>query len=274
MLAWRIRHRSIMWLHATLFVTLALAIVSVSRIDGPVYPYLLLWVPALTAGILVATGWTVMVHVSPIRGVPRLGAITIVGVLIILTTLTTTDATKTEPPWPPTSTTLAALVGPTSRALRAQPPPYLVTWSPDALSQSGGYGLLDELERRGLNVRVAPSARLGATAHRVVDRGHAAPEVHFVVGPDIAAWRARPDFREVVSFDPRTAKERAAWDALRQQVDEELIAAGQSALVPHAGDGNQFLLLIDPAVPPPVKAHVARMMQQIGIPAAVFIRTR
>jgi hypothetical protein len=44
--------------------------------------------------------------------------------------------------------------------------------------------------------------------------------------------------------------------------------------VPLAGNGDQFLLLIDPAVPPPVKARVARMVQQIGIPAAVFIKTR
>src|SRR4029077_9612068 len=124
--------------------------------------------------------------------------------------------------------TLGAVVGPTADALTklertGQKGPYLVTWLPDAEAiGSAGFGLLNELDRRGFDVRAEEPFRPGATRYHVIDDRHPTLEVHLATGLDIANWRRRRGFTQVAAFDPRSATERAEFDRLRAAVAGEL----------------------------------------------------
>jgi hypothetical protein len=56
--AWRLRHRSLIRLHAVVAAGLAFGLVSISRIFGKTWYYLMLWAWAVTALAVIATVWT------------------------------------------------------------------------------------------------------------------------------------------------------------------------------------------------------------------------
>jgi hypothetical protein len=171
--------------------------------------------------------------------------------------------------------TLGAVVGPTATALdhleaRGQKGPYLVTWLPDAEAiGSAGYGLLNELDRRGFDVRAGNVFRPGATRYHVIDNRTPTLEVHLATGADIANWKRDPRFREVASFDPRSRAQTATFDALHDQVVRELRRVNQDKLATQVDD-NLFMLGIVPGVPASTRKLVTRMLD-LSMPMAVFI---
>jgi hypothetical protein len=167
------------------------------------------------------------------------------------------------------------VVGPAASALahreaRGEKGPYLVTWLPDAEAiGSAGYGLLNELSRRGFDVRAEEAFRPGATRYHVIDDRRPTLEVHLATGPDIANWKRDPRFEEVASFDPRSSSERAKFDVLHGQVVGDLRRAGLDDLVPQVDD-NLFMLAIVPKVPASTRTTVTQMLD-LSMPMAVFI---
>src|SRR4029079_8509571 len=147
--------------------------------------------------------------------------------------------------------TLGAVVSPTADALtqlqrNGQHGPYLVTWLPDAEAiGSAGFGLLNELDRRGFDVRAEEACRPGATRYHVIDARKPALEVHLATGPDIANWQRDSRFVQVAFFDPRSAGERGEFGRLHAQVAGELRAAGLGHLVAQIDD-NLFMLALAP----------------------------
>jgi hypothetical protein len=148
--------------------------------------------------------------------------------------------------------------------------PYLVTWLPDAEAiGSAGFGLLNELDRRGFDVRAGEAFRPGATRYHVIDDRTPTLEVHLATGPDIVNWQRDSRFKQVAYSDPRTDAERAQFDQLHSQVDADLRAAGMATLVPQV-DNNLFMLALAPAVPVATK-HAISQMLDLSMPMAVFI---
>jgi hypothetical protein len=168
---------------------------------------------------------------------------------------------------------VGALAPPTADALREHPDdaPYLLTWLPDPLTIGGaGYGLLDELERDGLDVKAEAVNAPGATPYRVMKAEDATLEIHLAIGAAIADWRRdHPDFEEVAAYDPRTRAERAEYRRLRARVIADLEADGLDDLVP-AVDHDVFSLGMDDRVRESTRNRVARMAQ-LGLPGAVFL---
>src|SRR5206468_2542085 len=115
---------------------------------------------------------------------------------------------------------LGALLSPTEAAMhqieaRGQRGPYLVTWLPDAEAiGSAGFGLLNELLRRGFDVRAGEAFRPGSTRYHVIDDRTQTLEVHLATGPDIVNWQHDSRFTQVAYFDPRSDAERARFDEL------------------------------------------------------------
>jgi hypothetical protein len=56
--AWRLRHAALLRLHLVVGVSLALAVIAMSRIFGKVWFYLMLWSWGITALLFLAVGWT------------------------------------------------------------------------------------------------------------------------------------------------------------------------------------------------------------------------
>jgi hypothetical protein len=278
--AWRLRHRVLLALDAVLVVALALGLVSSARIFGTVWFYLLLWAWALCALILFAIGWTAVELVrsrepeTSVRLAP-IGSGALAGLALVMTIVFAVQAADVTVQSPRLNRTLGAVVGPAATALareeaRGDKGPYLVTWLPDAQAiGSAGYGLLNELYRRGFDVRAEDVFRPGATRYHVIDERRPTLEVHLATGADIANWRHDSRFREVAFFDPRSSAERTRFDALHDQVVSALQRADQRKLAAQVDD-NLFMLGIVPGVPAPTRKLVTEMLD-LSMPMAVFI---
>ena len=117
-------------------------------------------------------------------------------------------------------------------------------WSDAADIGSPGFGLLDELERRGLDVAADEYFRVPATEHRTRPRSDADAQIHLATGGYVDIWRAVPDAVEVASYDPRTDEQRAEYEDVRAGFIERLEDEGLAELVPLV-DTNLFGMSID-----------------------------
>ncbi len=279
--AWRLRHRAILLLDAVLVVALGLGLVSAARIFGTVWFYLLLWAWGLVALMLFATGWTAVEvlrtrpKVEGSRTAPRAGAAVLAAVTVVAAAVFAFQASDVTVQTPRLNNTLGALIGPTTSALdRVEAGgargPYLVTWLPDAEAiGSAGFGLLNELDRRGFDVRAGEAFRPGATRYHVIDDRTPTFEVHLATGPDIVNWQHDSRFRQVAYADPRDDAERARFEQLHAQVVADLRAAGMGSLVPQV-DNNLFMLALAPGVPRATQRSITQMLD-LSMPMAVFI---
>jgi hypothetical protein len=266
-------------LHVVVAAALVLGLVSASRIVGEIWFYLTLWAWAITALILVAVVWTAALALAAdgrrgrraARAVPAVAA----AVLVVCTAQFVVRAAGARVSEPRLSATVAAVAPDTVTALRGGDVPgggrdgrYLVTWTDGTALGSSGWGLLDELERAGLDVGVIPVHGVGATPHRVLPADEATAEVHVAVGPDVETWRARTDASEVASADLRNPAERREFTRLRARVAEALVRTGRLPL-PDI-DGSLFALYLDPHLPAATRRDLQRMID-IGSPTAVFV---
>ena len=289
--AWRLRHRALLRLDAVLGIALVLGLVSSVRIFGTVWFYLLLWAWGLVALLLFVIGWTAVELVQARRSRPkarrghapaggsrtlnRIGAVSLVAITIATATVFASQASSVTVQTPRLNNTLGALIAPTATALEqiqqgGARGPYLVTWLPDAEAiGSAGFGLLNELDRRGFDVRAEEAFRPGATRYHVIDARTPTLEIHLATGPDIVNWQRDSRFNQVAYADPRTDAERAQFDQLHGQVVGDLEGEGLSSLVPQV-DSNLFMLALAPGVPKATQASITQMLD-LSMPMAVFI---
>jgi hypothetical protein len=278
----RMRHHAVLRLHVVVGAALVLALVSMSRIFGQLWYYLMIWSWAITGLLVVAVVWTAAAAIGPRlqqetrARVPRIAAAALVALTAVSSLLFAIDAGEAEVPAPTLSATLGAVVPATADALDAgvgaatgRDGRYLVVWSDTLYIGSQGFGLVSELERRGFDVGVPYSYRAPVTRHRVMDEGSATAVVALVNGIHVAEWRAKAGAVEVVVVDPRTPAEREEYERLRAEVIEGLRQAGLDDLVLHVDD-NLFAAAIDPRVDRAIQDRMGRMLD-LGLPTAVFV---
>ncbi len=274
--AWRLAERRLLRLHAVVGIALLIAVMSLARVFGKVWYYLSLWAWIIALLAFVATVWTAVVawERGGRRPVPvtRLAAL----VLVVATGAFVVDSARVRPPEDRLSRTLAAVVGPTAQALRdgvgdADGPDgvYAVVWEDAYYFGSQGYGLINELERRGFDARAFETYRVPVTPHRVADPSQVTADVVLVTGVNVERWRQREDVVEVAFVEPRTAAELSEFGRLHDEAVARLRAAGLddvAALV----DTNLFSARLDPRLPPGVEPMLIRMLV-LGEETAVFI---
>ena len=109
---------------------------------------------------------------------------------------------------------------------------YQVRWSDAADIGSPGFGLLNELERQGLDVAADEFFHVPVTDHRVRPRERADAQVHLATGGYVDRWRQVPGAVEVATYEPRTAPEIARADELRRPADRPARASRGSTTSP------------------------------------------
>jgi hypothetical protein len=282
-LAWRMREQVLVRLDVVVGAALLLSLVSMSRIFGYLWFYLVLWSWAITALMLLAVGWAfaalLLRRTEPNRRVQleRAGSWVLAAVTVVALALFTADARTVDSPKPGVSAALGQLVPETVRALDEGSLPgggrrgrYQVTWHDPVTLGGPGYGLLNELERAGFDVGLLEAFGAIGTTHRVLDANDATAVVHLSVGQsDIDRWRAEPDAVEVASYEPRSARQRAEYARLRARVVRGLTAAGLSDLAATVDD-NLFVTASRAEVPAEVRADLSKMFS-FGQPWAVFV---
>jgi hypothetical protein len=252
-----------------------------TRIFGRAWFYLTLWAWGVTTVLVGAVLWTAYVWVrsrpgGAADGIRRWAAPVGVGVLAVCTLATSVAFADAEHPEERLSRAVGALTDPTHDALvdgvgAATGPDgrYLVRWSDAADIGSPGYGLLNELERRGLDVAADELFRVPFTEHRVRPRREADAQVHLATGGYVDIWRAVPDAVEVATYDPRTPAEVAEYDEVRARFADRLAAEGLADLVASI-DTNLFGLSVDTRLSAADLADLDTLIE-LGQPMVVFI---
>ena len=272
----RLPARRIFRLHVVLVVAAVVALAATARIFGRIWYYLTLSTWTLAVLALATTVWT---FIAWWEGAGRrLVPMTRVGIAVIVLAgvALVHDAVTVDPPEARLSRVLNAVIDPTADALAdgvgaadGRDGVYAVLWDDAYYFGSQGFGLINELERRGFTVRAYSTYRVPVTLHRITDSTQATAEVVLVTGVNISEWRARDGVTEVAFFEPRSPAELAEFDNLRSDAISRLRAADLDELV-ELVDSNLFGARIDPRLPSGVEEMLARMLV-LGEETAVFI---
>jgi hypothetical protein len=197
-------------------------------------------------------------------------------VAIVMSAATAAAFTNAEHPEERLSSAVGALAGPTYDAVvdavgEATGPDgrYLVRWSDAADIGSPGYGLLDELERRGVDVAADENFRVQVTDHRTSRRSDADAQIHLATGGYVDTWRQVPGAVEVATYDPRSDEQRTEYEDVRSAFVARLAAEGLDELVPLV-DTNLFGISTDQRISAADHADLGRLIE-LGQPMSVFI---
>ncbi len=275
--AFRMRHHLLNALNLVLGVALAAGLLSMTRIFGKVWFYLTLWAWMTMLLVVLSTVWTAALVVRRrTEVVDRHLRPALVGVAGLATILSLAAVVDHDVPEPNLSDGLREVVPPTIRALESgtgsavgPDGTYLVFWQDSVFIGSQGYGLVNELERRGIDVGVHDTWRVPVTHHRVLPPGTYDAEVHLVSGVYIDEWRTRSDHVEIVNVDVRSDEERARFAALRERVGDRLVDLGRDDVI-ETVDRNLFGASLDPDLPQDVVDDLAEMLL-LGEPVSIFI---
>ena len=270
--AWRRRHGALLRLDLVLAGLVACAWFWAVRLDSARFLYLVEWFWVLTALLVVAVVWAVGLELGvrrPTLASPTVAVAVLLAGLAATTVSFTWTATGVEPPDMRYSRTVGALAPPVAASLDPATT-YFMTWvDPDALG-GNGFGLLLELERRGLRVGAGPARSAPVEPHRVLQPGEFGAVVTVVSGDaKIEQARSLPGARELAYDDHRTDTERSEYVALQAEVMAELRAQGLGDVA----DGiptSIWIGLNDPRVVGSPFDKLSRMLI-IGQATAVFV---
>lgn len=278
-IAARRRHQPLCRLNLVVAVALLVGWFSMTRIFGKIWFYLTLWAwgTALLALVsIVWTGYLVVRDRTPDEAPRPWVRAAIVAAIAVPTALSLVAGVVLQVPEENLSTGLGDVLDETEQAIRdgvgeavGSDGRYVVFWQDVNFIGAQGYGLVNELERRGLDVGVHETWRVPVTSHRVFPQGTYDAEVHFVSGAFIDEWRTRSGYVEVASADPRTPSEAERFDELRDQVLARFDELGRSDLV-EILDVNLFGVSLDPDLPDDVVDDLGEMLV-LTSPVAVFI---
>jgi hypothetical protein len=279
--AWRVGSSALRALHVTVAIALGLGILSMVRIFGRPWFYLTLWAWGVTTVMAGAIAWTALAwwkgraRTRATAGAARVGLAAGAAALVVSVASTASFA-GAEHPEERISKAVGALAAPTYQAVvdgvgaaTGEDGVYLVRWSDAADIGSPGYGLLNELERRGLDVAADEIFHVQVTDHRVRPRAEATAQIHLATGGYVDAWRDVSDAVEVAAYDPRSDAERAEYRDARGRLVERMQSEGLADLVPSV-DTNLFGLSIDDRLSPADQADLTRLLD-LGQPMVVFI---
>ncbi len=278
-----VRDRRLVALHGLLAACVVLGGFSMIRIFGKVWYYLTLWAWSITALVVAAVIWTAVAVIARRLDDRRdrldrvvSGLLVVIGA-VMWSTLVVQAATVVVPE-AHLSRPLGAVVGPTVDALEQSAPgrdgTYAVVWNDAASFGSQGFGLVNELERRGFDVGAPTLWRVPITPQRVVDIEDADVVVQFATGAYVDEWRSEPRAVEVATYEPRSTAQLAEFEQLRTSLLDGLadlpIDADRYDALAEAVDFNLFSVQTDPAVPIELQRIVDRMLK-LGQETAVFL---
>ncbi|MDF2731414.1 MAG: hypothetical protein K0S92_39 [Desertimonas sp.] len=276
---WRHGPAALRRLHVVIGTAFVLGVLSMTRIFGLPWYYLTLWAWGTTTLALGAVAWTALAWGrrrdplgTPAVALPIVSAV----VLAVTTVVSALTFASAEVPEERLSSALGAVAGPTYDAIADGVGPaigtdgsYQVRWSDAADIGSPGYGLLNELERRGLDVAADEFFAVPATDHRVRTRDQSDAQVHLATGGYVQRWRQVPGAVEVATYEPRTAAEIARAAELRAGLLARLGVEGLDE-VAELVDTNLFGASLDPRISADDLADLTELLD-LGQPMAVFI---
>jgi hypothetical protein len=254
-------------LHGVLLGTTVVAWLTVARIKGEPFHYLVAWLPILTCLVIAAIAWTATRAFAGRRAV-QVMTVAAAILLFVAVSVTSVQFSQVDAPggWLSDSTeALGRQVG-----QRLDPSgPTLVRWTDPVAFGGIGFGLLADLEHRGFQVGADATYRTEVVPHRVMSPSQAARVLYVVTGEKaIERWRAR-DVDRVARTDPLDPKQRAAAERIHAEILDRLRSEGHAEAADHFDD-NMWAALNDRTVSPATRA-LMRRYAEMGLPTAVFL---
>jgi hypothetical protein len=200
-LTWR-RAKDAFRLDVLLLVSVVAAVLSVSRIVGEIFPYLVTWTWAVGMLTWLAIAWSVarwwQTREARDLRVGRIALGLAAAGLLVVSVVNAVDAAGAGNPDPQGSRTVAALTRDVRHALPAGPGVVEIRAGSTAGSAWIGAGIADALEHAGIDTRVAPDLGFAYGQDRVVGRDERVRAVVLPVEPaDVDATRANPCYDEL-----------------------------------------------------------------------------
>jgi hypothetical protein len=133
----------------------AVAVLSVTHIVGPLYPYLLRWLDALGAATWLAVGWALWTSLASVREriTPAFAAIVAAGLAVIAIVASVASA-RAPIPYPPESRVLAQIEKPVVAAVRTGSGVVVLRRDDTSYAAATLAGIALELERHHVPVRI------------------------------------------------------------------------------------------------------------------------
>lgn len=242
----RSRDRRIAVLQSVLAVSTILGLLATARVFGHFYDYVIRWMWILAALWVAVSVWAI---VAAIGSTVRRRVVTMVGSVVGVTVISWGAVTSAgaQPPYVNDS----RLVGGLAPLLAESIDPdtdYLLRWHDPAALGGTGFGLLLEMEKRGVNLFVDSWAGAAARPHRVRSVEETDRVLCLVVGPEnITRFAERTQVEELAVFDPRTASERQESETLRRRIEELLRSRNRDDLISLMDSqyGHMQILLAD-----------------------------
>jgi hypothetical protein len=202
---WRRRGRVARALAAVWLAASVIGVVATARTVGPLYAYRLhgAWVLGMLGGVFVLwCGWALATDRAPVAG-RRAATGLALAALAILAAVTGVRASQAEVPQERASVLVASLAEPVETAVRELPGDGPVLVRMGTFGAVGpGIGLVAELERRGVDIKVDGE---GAGEHRRLARGERAVAVlHVAIDADIVTTASAAGFELVALVGDET----------------------------------------------------------------------
>lgn len=278
----RRRPRLLVALHGTVAVATLVGAVTISRIFGVPWAYLMLWGFGIGALMLLAVVGTVVVLVVeavgrwPAESLHRWlrmgGSVVLVALAARLVVLAPDVATGT----PDETRQLGRILGPTVAGLERDAGSatghdgrYYVYWYDATNGGSEGIGLVNELIRRGYDVGVDARAAVQIGPHRVRDPRAATARIIVASGGWIDHVGATVGAVRLAMDDPRSPAERAEFERARAEARSMLRVSGRDDLARRI-DTDLFGVALNERPGRAISSRLARMLD-IGVPVAVFV---
>lgn len=268
----RMRLNRVIPLHAVVGSAILLGAISLSRVFGALWYYLSLWMVSIVVLSVFAAVWSlyaVLVQAGVggdglVRGRSR-------GVLIVgfaSLSVFTVASVGIDPPEATLSSPLGVIVNRLDRSLRTgvagatRSDRFVVTWNDAHYIGSQGYGLVNELERRGWDVGVPDTWRIPVTRQRVIGDKAATKELRFASGGYLRdlITSDQPGVTLLVKYDSRSRAEQATYKSDRRNLISSLQSRGEDEVAKQV-DSSLFTASLAPSLTQREKNLVAEMLR-------------
>ena len=279
--ALRMRIERVMPLHAVVGSAIVLGAISLSRVFGVLWYYLSLWMVSIVVLAVFVGLWTL--YAVLIERTTGGGSLTRWRSRVVLATafvsllLFTIASTQVSPPEATLSNPLGVIVNRVDKSLKdgaagvTELDRFVVTWNDAHYIGSQGYGLVNELERRGWDVGVPDTWRIPVTRQRVVPIDSATRELRFASGVYLRELLAsgEPGVELLASYDPRSREQRSTYMRDRTELLASLQRRGEVEIADQV-DSSLFTASLAPSLTQREKNLIAEMLH-LGQPLGVLL---
>lgn len=264
------RDRSMLTLFGVVAGSSLVGLVATSRVFGEFYDYVIRWM-WIQAGLLAAVS-AVGVARRIVATVGRGRALAVgLAALIAVSAAGVGASAGARPPYAPDSRIVAGLAPQLEERLGSRDVDLVLRWHDPASLGGTSFGLVLEMEKRGVEIHVEPWAGAAARRHRVLVESDADAVLWLVTGPEnIAAFERRPDAVKLAETDPRSTADVLESDRLRERIEASMVEAGHPEWIDLLDSqyGHMQVLLFTPITEDLFEA-TARY-SEIRLPTAVF----